>query len=83
MEKFLLLSSRAEQLKTSLKPEEIQVLGELVKAYVTSSDTSSLRLQKHFCKPVIERVLSLLDIGPKEYEVVVFPHSATTTIKFL
>ena len=85
MTKFDLLSFRAEHLRDILKEnfeyEELQVLGELVKSYITSPDTSSLTLPRHFSEESVKKVFNQL--GLKEPQVTVFPNGKTTRIEMI
>ena len=77
-----ILSFRAENLRQCFKFEELQVLGELSKSYIiTPSPQKELVLQGNFSKDSVSYVLQQLGVAEKDFKVIVFPNSKTTTIK--
>lgn len=79
--KFSLLSTRAEHLREFLQFGRLQALGELTRCYVLSEDVSSLRLTKTgFSENDLAVVLEQLGIEKDQYELISFPNSNTITL---
>ncbi len=79
--KFSLLSTRAEHLREFLQFGRLQALGELTRCYVLSDNISPLRLTKvGFSESDLAFVLEQLGIEKDQYELISFPNSNTITL---
>lgn len=78
--KFTLLSVRAEMLKECLKYGRLQALGELAKSYILSATNSSnFTLAKNGFS--VEDLMYILpQLGVNKYEIISFEHSSTITL---